>query len=128
MKPLLFIAIICVWPTLQQAQITERLFGFTADSKQCRVTIQVISNGCTSVSDFRFYRNRDTLTVQRIRPDLCKILPDTISLTFPLAAMDCQGLRSVVLRNELRGKANQRMRLNLKSSPRVTVTSGSREP
>ena len=128
MKPLLFFIIAVAAPVCLHAQELERLLGFSSDPKTCQVTIRVISNGCTHVSDFRFYRNRDTLAIRRVRRDDCKMVPDTIALTFPLATMDCQGLRSVVLRNELRGKMNQRMRLNLKATPLVRPTEGSREP
>lgn len=128
MKPLFLFVLILVSPVMVQSQNWEPLLGFSSDPKNCEVTIRVISQGCTNVSDFRFYRSRDTLGIRRVRVDDCKTVPDTISLTFPLATMDCQGLRSVVLRNELRGKANQRLRLNLRAKPLITATPGLREP
>lgn len=114
MKQLMIALWILLVPLWMQSQEIEPLLGFSADPQNCEVSIKVLSYGCTTVSDFRFSRQKDTLTIRRLRPDEGMMAADTIDLVFPLAAMDCMGMRSVILRNPILGKSDQRKRLNFK--------------
>ncbi|WP_428240489.1 hypothetical protein [Gynuella sp.] len=46
--------------------------------------IEVMSNGCTDVSDLQYTITDEQLTFSRIRPDNCRAMPHLVALSFEL--------------------------------------------
>jgi hypothetical protein len=62
----------------------EKLLGIDADDEKGRITFVVWASGCAQKADFRLDRAGTALTLIRLRPDSCKMMPQRMDLTFTL--------------------------------------------
>jgi len=49
------------------------------------LTVQVVSNGCTSVESFKVQVTDNQVTIDRIKKDHCRAMPRLVEVSFPLA-------------------------------------------
>jgi hypothetical protein len=61
------------------------LYGI--ESKDKKVRLQVMSNGCTKTKSFKLIWQGDNLTVQRLKPDYCRRMPHKIWLEFEIPTL-----------------------------------------
>ncbi len=54
------------------------------ETKDKKLRLQVMSNGCTKAESFSLIWQGDNLTVQRLKPDHCRRMPHKIWLTFEI--------------------------------------------
>lgn len=66
------------------AEQPETLLGFSTDFNKGEITIEVVSSGGTQKEDFRFKFKDNTLTIIRKQRDVCKAMPEKISLVYKL--------------------------------------------
>lgn len=79
----------------------EDLLGFSLDAERGRLTIEVVSTGCTAKGDFRFERSGEVLTVVRLARDACKAMPSRARLEFSLAEAGVDARTPLRLGNRL---------------------------
>jgi hypothetical protein len=63
----------------------EKLLGLSADDEKGQITFVVWASGCAKKADFRVELAGKALTLVRLRPDSCKMMPQRWDLTFTLA-------------------------------------------
>jgi hypothetical protein len=88
MRSFLKVAVACGGAALATAAWAgepEDLLGFSLDAGRGRLTLEVVSTGCTAKGDFRFERQGEVLTVVRQARDACKAMPSRARLEFTLA-------------------------------------------
>lgn len=67
-----------------QQDDTEKLLGFSFNYDKKEVSIQVVSTGCSSKSDFVFEVKNNSITIFRKKKDSCKALPSVQTFLFSM--------------------------------------------
>ncbi|PYC20634.1 hypothetical protein [Pseudomonas mosselii] len=89
----------------QIQKVLELLRGFKIDEDT--IELYVMSNGCTRKEDFEVQVNKGftgvspvELTVVRVRPDTCKMLPGMVTITFTKKELEIEGCFEATLTNK----------------------------
>lgn len=61
---------------------SEKLLGLSLNYDKKEITVTVVSTGCTRKVDFSFVVNANTITIQRLKKDDCKAMPEAINLVY----------------------------------------------
>ena len=77
----------------------ETLLGFTVNYDRKEVAITVVSTGCTTKSDFSFTVAENTITVNRLKKDYCKAMPEAVSFTYTLQEAGFSADKKYVISN-----------------------------
>jgi len=87
---ILMLAVLAATAAIPAERRPEKLLGLGADDEKGQLTFVVWASGCAQKADFRVERSGSTLTLVRLRPDSCKMMPQRMDLTFRLAEVGLQ--------------------------------------
>lgn len=101
------VAVLVAGTTLAAEGKSEKLLGLSADDEKGLVTFEVWASGCAKKADFRVERSGTALTLIRLRPDTCKMMPQRWSVSFTLAELGLKPHETFTVSNRFTPSVNE---------------------